>query len=513
MSVIAAAGRARAPLERLLRALEDPARRDRTALILIAAYVVVWALYGVIAKSSQDIHFDMAEAFAWSRHLALGYPKHPPLAAWEAALWFALFPRADWAFYLLAMVNVGVAFWAAWRIATRVLDPPRCALALPLLSLIPLLNFQALKFTPNVVLIPTWALTTLFLLRSLETRRPLDAALAGIAAAAAMLGKYWSIYLLVGLAIAALCDPRRRAYFGSAAPWITIAAGFAVLAPHLAWLFAHDFAPISYAAETYGGTGFADSLRTAALYVVGAAAYVAPSVLLGRMALRAQPGATADTIWPPAGERRTLALAFWLPLLLPAAVTLVSGGRTTPLWTMCNWTPLPMVLLSSPRFEPRPRAVTNVIACALIWPLVLLAASPFIAFAIHRAGVPHSAANYRLLAAAIERAWQASTGAPLRIVGGDSDLAYGAAFYLPDPQLVFAHMDRKLAPWLDAGTVKHDGVALVCPLDNPPCVHDIETFAGQRGAVRRSDVELARRYFGTPGPAERFVIVTVPPQP
>ena len=75
------------------------------------------------------------------------------------------------------------------------------------------------------MLIPLWAATTLWFLRSFEARDPLSAALAGVAAAAAMLGKYWSIVLLGGLAIAALGDARRSAYFRSPAPWITAAAG------------------------------------------------------------------------------------------------------------------------------------------------------------------------------------------------------------------------------------------------------------------------------------------------
>ena len=43
----------------------------------------------------------------------------------------------------------------------------------------------------------------------------LDAALAGAFAAAAMYGKYWSIFLLLGLGLAALIDRRRAAYFRS----------------------------------------------------------------------------------------------------------------------------------------------------------------------------------------------------------------------------------------------------------------------------------------------------------
>ena len=44
-----------------------------------------------------------------------------------------------------------------------------------------------------------------------------------ILAAGCMLGKYWSIFLLVGLVLAALIDRRRLQYFFSAAPWITVA--------------------------------------------------------------------------------------------------------------------------------------------------------------------------------------------------------------------------------------------------------------------------------------------------
>jgi hypothetical protein len=63
-------------------------------------------------------------------------------------------------------------------------------------------NFHALKFNSNTVLMLVWAATTLFFLRSFETRRALDAVLAGICAAMAMYGKYWLIVLLLGLAIA-----------------------------------------------------------------------------------------------------------------------------------------------------------------------------------------------------------------------------------------------------------------------------------------------------------------------
>ena len=65
------------------------------------------------------------------------------------ALWFALFPIADWSFYLLAMTMPAIALWIAWRLAADYLDAEKRVLALALLMLVPFFNFHALKFNPN----------------------------------------------------------------------------------------------------------------------------------------------------------------------------------------------------------------------------------------------------------------------------------------------------------------------------------------------------------------------------
>ena len=203
-----------APVERLVDALCDPARRHRAMIALAAAYGIAWAVYAVIAKSSQDLNADMAEMVIWAHEPALGYPKHPPLLAWIFAGWFAVFPQADWAYYLLSGVTLGAGLTFAFMLAGAWLDGEKRAAVPFLLAAIPFYNFIGLKWDQNSALIPLWALTMWAFMRSLDTRHPGWAVLTGLAGAAALLTKYWSVFLIAGIALAALFDRRRNAYFG-----------------------------------------------------------------------------------------------------------------------------------------------------------------------------------------------------------------------------------------------------------------------------------------------------------
>ena len=228
------------PIDRLRAALTDPPRCEHAVLVSLAVYTALWAAYGTVAKSSQGLHPDMTEVIAWSRDLAWGY-KHPPLAAAIAWLWFSAFPLAEWSYYLLAMLMPAVALWIAWRLSADYLTLEKRVAGLALLMFVPFFNFHALKFNVNTVLLPAWAATTFWFLRSYKTRSAGWAALAGVGAAACMLGKYWSVFLLAGLVVAALTDRRRARYFRSAAPWITVAVGLAAIAPHLALALSKPF--------------------------------------------------------------------------------------------------------------------------------------------------------------------------------------------------------------------------------------------------------------------------------
>lgn len=509
------------PIERLVDALANPARRERTALIVLAGYAAVWTLYAVIAKSSQDVQQDSAELVAWSHHLALGYSKHPPFATWLVNAWFDVFPIRDWSYYLFAVVYATLGLWICWRLFGRFLDPGKRIVAIACLTLVPYFNFHGLRFDHNAVLGALWAATALCFIRSYDTRSPLWAALAGAAAAAAMLGKYWSIFLLAGLAAAALVDRRRGIYFRSAAPWITVGVSILALSPHFVWLVQHDYSPIFYAAGVHEARTVGKSLSDTVGYLGGAAGYAAAPVLIVLALARPGRAAFADMLMPDTAERRFAAVAFWTMLLLPVVVGLVFGFELNSIWTMVGFILLPVVLLSSPLVILGRRAVTLIVAFAVVLPLVMLALSPAIAYALHFGRVSQSAANGQLLAERIEQEWRRTTDRPLRIVGGAYDLANVTAFYMPQQPDALPLTEPATAPWVTPERIAREGIVLICELRiggkghyycGRKLARAINQIAAKNPNGRRIEVTITRSYFDVPGKPGHYRIVIVPPR-
>jgi 4-amino-4-deoxy-L-arabinose transferase-like glycosyltransferase len=523
---MAAAKTVRKAFDQLYTALTDKVRGNRAMLLLLTFYVATWTLYGSVSRSSQDLHPDMTELIAWSRDLGLGYLKHPPLAAWVVWLWFSVFPLNDLSYYLLAILMPGIALWFAWQLSADYLETENRFMAVALLMLVPFYNFHALKFNVNTVLLPAWAATTFFFLRSYKTCSWTYSALAGIGAAASMLGKYWSVFLIAGLALASLFDFRRSIYFRSAAPWITAITAFALLGPHLLWLYQQDLLPFEYAIAKHVTRSFTDVAVEALSYFAGSVAYVAAPILFVLVLVRPNRTAIADMLWPSDNDRRLAVTVFWGSLLLPVVGALVGGVRLTSLWSMPAWTLLPVVLLSSPAVRFDPINLRRILAVAVVLPVVMLIAAPAIAIGIHMAGVTPLAAHGRLLAAETERHWHQATSRPLRFVGcnaANAVITYAADQPRPLPMRSFrghiadivyadAHGWPQRPPaesWL--AEVGNSGMALVCLLGESDWVQAAAAQVAHNPESRRVDIEIARKFLGIPGVPQRYVMFVIPP--
>jgi len=504
-------GSALALFARLVDPLADARRGPRTAAALLAVYALLWWGYALVAKSTQSIHFDMGEVFAWSTELAYGYPKHPPFPAWVAAAWFAVFPCADWAYYLLATTSVSVALWFIWLIATRFVAGEKRALALVLLAFAPIFNLQPLKFNSNALLIPVWAGATYLFLRSYSSRTLLAGVLAGAGAAVAMLTKYWSVFLIVGFAAGAFAHPRWRDYFRSPAPWAAIAVGAALLAPNMATLFAYHFYAFSYASASHADASFASVLESLGNYFAGVL-YLAGSLLVLQLAAAPRPAAWREIVWPSDQERRFIAVILWVGFLTPIVAALAFKMRLNALWTMPCWALVPALMLSAPGVAVTRRAAAAVLAAAYAVPLVALAASPLVALRVLESGLDNQAAYYEPLAREVDRRWPQVSDRPLRYVAGPEGLAWGCTFYCRDRPRAFPSFSRVNAPWIDPAAMARDGFVALCLPENEGCLAQARAIAAGNPHAREETVELSRTAFGRSGEPRRFTILLSPPQ-
>ena len=373
-------------------------------------------------------------------------------------------------------------------------------------TFIPFYNFHALKFNVNTVLMPLWAVTTFWFLRSYRTRSPAYAALAGVSAALCMVTKYWSIFLLVGLAVAAISDQRRRAYFRSSAPWITVLVGMVVISPHVGWLQKHNFSAMEYAVSVHGGQSYADAILAALRYCTDAIAYVlVPSAVV---LLLARPKATAllEMAWPADPDRRLAAVAFWAALWTPIVPAVLWGIGINAIWTMASWTLLPVLLLSSHSVQLSRVPIRRVIACAILLPCAMLIVAPAVALIAFMRGLSPELTQTRMLADQVQLAWRAMTAEPLRYVGGSADLAYGVVTYAQDRPLALPGLPERPPVWL-----RSSGISLVCEADDDGCIVQSSRIAASNPASRTTEIKLVRNYWGIPGQPQRYVIFLVPP--
>src|SRR5580704_11434296 len=249
------------------------------------AHALLWTAILTKLKAAQDIHMDVAEAFAWGQRFQWGYGKHPPLSGWIAGLWFRIFPVADWSSYALAMTTLGAGLVVCWLIALRVVDRRRAFFVVAMLALYPIFNFKGFKYNPDLLQLVTLPLVVLAYLNAFEKRSVRSGLWLGLAGALALMTKYWVLTMIGAIGIAALVHPDRLRFLGSPAPWVAIATLVVAMIPHLVWLKEVDFVPLTYAGDVYGLSSRAQTAQLVLGYIGHNLALLAVPIALAALAL------------------------------------------------------------------------------------------------------------------------------------------------------------------------------------------------------------------------------------
>ncbi len=501
----------------------DHAPKGLATRFLLLWFVLLYTAFAVISSAPLGLPPDLLEIYARGLHPAAGYADGPPLAPLITAGWFALFPPTNWAFYLLAMVNAAVGLFATDRIARRHLDGDKRIAVLLLLLLTPFYQFIGQRFGGDQTLLSTWPVATYCFLRAFETRGLAWSAAAGIAAALALLGAYYSVFLIAGFVASVLVRAKRRDYLRSWSPWLSIVVGGIALAPHVQWLLATDFTTFSDAATSSAGMPVAEMLWNYAAYIIQGIACTGGLLAVYWIAVRPDRTILRETFWPSDPDGRMLVALLATPLVLPAVVAPFVGVASMPLWTMPVCFLLPIILLRPKSAELTRVAAIRITALVAIVTVFSLAAAPWLAWRRHVEGTPEGREYYRLIGAEITNTWHLATGLPLRIAMGDSNLAAAVTFYSPDhpdsmpgfetPSIPSAQREGgKGGGPITSDRLASDGWVAICNADDEKCVDAARQRAAGKPNVQFVSYSTTNRYLGKPSKLGRFFFILAAPE-
>jgi len=483
----------------------------RLLLALIGAVALVYAAVSALSTGTGAIHEDMAEAYVWGSHFELGYYKHPPLWAWMAGGWFEVFPRTAWSFALLCAANVVAGLWGAWMLIGRFAHGDRRLAALVLLLVTPFYGFQAYVFNANAIFISLWPWTAYAFVRAMDERRVAPSLIFGAMAAACMLSKYYALVLLLALAPAAIAHPKAKAYFTSLSPWISVAAGALLVAPHAWWLAQSGFLPFHYFGDESGhDAGF--SVATAAKLFAGDIALLGGAIAMVLIAARRRLAATPARLKTRLADPRfrVMAILAILPFLLTLVFGLVFRLKLSTNWTIAVFPLAPLLLIDV--FDPPDDRRLALWAASLG---VLLAAAALVAapFAPALSTASKAVQPRREAVAAAVAFWRAQTPAPLLVVGGDETYGDAAGFYAPGRPAVFIRFDPAISPWVDVANLPRIGLLALCPANDARCLAGAWRYRTPQTRWTRLVLPSHEKARAATAAGYAFIVAATPPGP
>jgi hypothetical protein len=430
-----------------------------------------------------NLPLDVIEALTYGREWRLGSDKLPPLPWWLVEAAWRTF-HSDFAYYTLGQISVLLAFAAVWAMMLRVASPAAAAASVLVIDGLHFFNVTASKFNHDVVQLPFWALAGLSFHGALRTSRLGDWAVLGISIGLAFWAKYFVVVLVVPLVLFLVLDRHARHHLVTPGPYVAAAIAFAIMAPHLVWLWQNDWLPLSYvAARAKATSGFAGHLTRPLVFALAQLFWLVPVLLISLPLLRRRPH-EPNAIRAGDFDRRIIALLALGPAVTLLAASALSGRALVAMWGYPLWLFLgPFIVVS----------VRVLIDCACMARLVLgwgiVTVLYALAFVADYAVLPYFDHRHRAvlfpgsrIAEEIAARYHAETGAPLNYVVGSMWLGGNIGHYSVDQPHTLIDGNPRRAPWVDQGDFEARGGVVVWMDDGHNAVpSDLVQTAG--GAV------------------------------
>ncbi len=427
------------------------------------------------ALLSPNLPPDAVEGLAWGHAWPLGTHKYPPLQSWllEIAAWLG--GRTDAGIYALNAGCLVLTYWALWRLGNKLMPSSQACMGVVFMCGCIALPMVALSSSPDIVLLPLFALCGLQFWRSFTLDLWRDWLILGALAGLGLWVKYSFLLMLLSFALFIVWEREARAIVNRTKAWAAVILAVLVFLPHLNWLLENHWLPFVYAraqADRVAGeaTGIVTWLRFVGLQLL----IMVPVAFICWLARE-----NRAFVWPEKtpGSRYLMVLA-WAPFVQMALLALIQGGKPQVMQALALWPFLG--LWGAARWGSQ--WTTNSDARHLV--IVLMVSVPLVLANSTRFGiVPERAAFPRqTLVQQAEILWaQQGWRSPLTIVLGDNRLGGYIAWYSRTrPQLMYYGSAPYSAGVTDA-MVRKQGAVVIWDIDRDG--EDLPKWALRHGGV------------------------------
>lgn len=487
----------------------DDGGSTRHLIWLLPIHAIVWTIAAWLSRGNLDTQGDMIENYVWGIEWQAGYARHPPLFAWITAAWFRFLPHTDIAYFALSALNAMIGLLGIIAFSGRFVTRRLAVVAGIAMAVSPLYSNLAIKFNANSVLLSVWPWTAYFFIRYMHTRNWRSAIALGALAAVAILGKYFSVVLLIALLLAALARPAWRACLFEWHVLLVVSAGAVVLAPHLHWLAINHFPTFAYAEERTGGTLLAAVARFG-VYTLAQMGYLTLSFAVTLLLVVGQRAQAARLMATSIVKPSLNPDLWWLALgsqIVVGVIAVLSRTQMASVWGMAQWfaiVPLWLAVLDRAGFLFRLERAVRTLAC--YWSIVLVAASA-IGYMGARRNTDDAAEPRAELAHAAHALWNQRFRHDIPVVAGSSHEAQSIAFYSDGYTHYWEMSNPETTPRVTIADLKRRGALFVCRDSDVYCIEESKANTGAMPV----QVVVNKHAWGRSLTARKYLLFVLPP--
>ncbi len=429
-------------------------------LSFLIVHFLVWVGVPSLRKS---IPLDSIEALTWGRYCGWGTNKHPPLSGFPAEWFYTLFGQNTLGIYVLNQLCVLIGFIYLYKLAKCFLSESKAVLAVMLLEGVIYYGFSAQEYNVNVVSLALWPLSVYYFYQALQHNKMSSWVLTGIFAGLNMLNKYVGGVQLLCMALYLLFTKQGRSQFKKAGPYVTFVIFLAVIAPHVWWLYQHDFYPFEYLlGRTANQAGSIGAKIWAHIFFP--MKFLVSQVLFSLLALavyflnyrRGEKEPSEISI----ENKQFLKYLGGVPVLVFAFIALLSGTKLKSMWGFPTLYMLGIMLFAFYPFVVNEKVFKRMVKAIYTVMFLLAAAATTIIFCDKSEKINFPNEKF---ADDMSYAWRLHTDKPFKYVGGEIWYAANVSVYAKENPRPVAGMKPEHSPWFDKEDILSSGALVIYP--------------------------------------------------